>query len=110
MQAETNAQELTQEQWVERFGATLPSFICRENWYFRQCFLVAPTRCLAESQTAAKTCLDRAKGEMPSVIRSKEESARLGAQIASCTGALLENKLKPVKSSSARCALGPQPQ
>ena len=100
--AGANAQELTQRQWAEKFEATLPSFICRENWYFRQCFFVTSTQCVAASQAAAKTCLDRAKGEMPAMIQSREESASWGAKVASCTGALLEDRLRRRRRSPAR--------
>jgi len=106
----SSAAELSQSQWAEKFAATLPGFICREDWYFRQCFSVTAQQCQAATQAAAKTCLDEAKNGMPAVIRSRDESGSWGAKVASCTGALLEDRMKQQKKPSAQCALGPQPK
>ena len=106
----SGATELTQSQWAERFEATLPGFICREDWYFRQCFSVTAQQCQAATQAAAKTCLDEAKSGMPAVIRSREDSGSWGAKVASCTGALLEDRMKQQKNPTAQCALGPPPK
>jgi hypothetical protein len=94
----------TRSQWADLLRARLPSLICREHWYVRQCFSVSETECGSTVTSAFDACLKQYSNTMPLEIRSKEESAEWGKTITSCLGVRFEKVMIRHKKSSTQCA------
>lgn len=98
-----DAPGFTRAKWADLLRARLPSLICREHWYVRQCFSVGASECESAVMSDFDGCLQQYSDTMPQKIRSKEESADWGKTITSCLGVRFEQKMKQHKKSSAQC-------
>lgn len=90
--------------WADLLRARLPSLICRDHWYVRQCFSVSAEECGSTVVSALNGCLVDYSGKMPPVMRSKEESAEWGETITKCLGVRFEERMKQHKIFSPRCS------
>jgi hypothetical protein len=97
---------MPQSEWSGLLRARLPSLICRDHWYVRQCFSISAEECDSAIKSDLTGCLQEFGTRIPPIITSKEDSAEWGKTIAQCIGARFEHTMKRHKKSSAQCAAG----
>jgi len=77
------AEDYTQEQWVDYVYRTLPGAFCGADQYFRQCFEADEAECKDRVLSVLEDCIDRSIPEIPEVL-SFDQRRHWGSVIEKC--------------------------
>jgi hypothetical protein len=97
------SEEMTRTRWMDLFSTAMPTWACSEGRYFRECFTVTAEQCEKTASSATRICLEKEKGNLPDIFRTKEESANWGRTVGECTGTTKELALMSKRISNAKC-------
>lgn len=81
----------------------LPTYLCREHQYFRQCFSVNAETCVNTMRLATLACIPKFEGGMPATFHQPADGKKWGEKVGSCAGAAYETTLLSSRKNNPRC-------
>ncbi|MCA8837759.1 MAG: hypothetical protein K0U66_11105 [Gammaproteobacteria bacterium] len=71
----------------------LPRSMCKDDTYFRRCYLVSQEMCLTSAEIATRECLDGQAKQMGEVIRAGEDVRYWQTLTGQCAGKFYDRQL-----------------
>lgn len=99
----THAQQVAKEAWLESMEIIIPTFFCKEDQYFRQCFEVSVQECEEVAASSARVCIGRLGSEVPAVLQLPQDGNLWGTRLGSCAGTAYEGVLAEKRISTPKC-------
>ena len=97
------SQELPRDKWLEAMTVSVPTYFCKPEQYFRQCFEVEAGECEQVALSATRTCLSQMRERIPAVMRQPADGRVWGTRLGNCAGVAYEAALAEKHKPDPRC-------
>ena len=98
-----HAQEVPKSDWIVYMKSALPSGLCGEEQYYKECFDISHSKCILTAGAAIDACIDKDEENLPDVIDSTE-GKKWGAILGYCTGKRFEKELADKRLNTQKCS------
>jgi hypothetical protein len=95
--------EVDRDVWSNHMETNLPSLLCVDESYFRSCFEIDESACLATVAEHTRGCLDRFEADIPERVAIGNESVIWGQAVGSCAGTQSELALLDKRLNTPKC-------
>ena len=92
------------EDFIAGMQNALPTALCTDQSYFRNCFRVSPKECEATALSATRVCIENLKDKMPAELKQPEGGQQWGKEIGMCVGKTYVVTLASKMIESKKCS------
>jgi hypothetical protein len=100
--APSYAEGASKQAWLQRMKTTLPTKMCAEQQYFRQCFDVDARQCERTMASATRSCVREFESDIPDTL-DRDAGRRWGKRLGQCAGGTYETSLTGQRIDDERC-------
>lgn len=97
------ATEISKKDWLNSMSTVLPTYLCQESQYFRQCFDITQKECEKVALSATRICLEKEKSNIPVILNQPKDGEYWGTIIGACVGESYEITLIKKKKDNPKC-------
>lgn len=92
------------EIWIKENTDSISKVMCDKKSYFRQCFLIDATSCLAHSKASVSFCMDEYRAHMPKSLEQPYHDRKYRPLIGSCSGSQYQSRLGMYLKNEEKCS------